>query len=1114
VLGTPGGFVRDTLAGKNPFPNVFNPEERTTGKDLLQEWGALDKNDDSWGGFFAGLGAEILLDPLIFLTGPTKAVTSLGVKGGLLVGAKKVGKYGKKLTGSNITRVIEEIGAGERALAGLKVPFVKKPFATFGTGKRSANLLEAVAYAPGIRQTRQIFSAVPGMKYGAEKKLQMEADINYSRLLDMTASAQKQISTHGGQVNEFDALWENGLKNFIQDPDNMDIVQRVLPDVDPTNISLDDFMRTLAEQAAKKPSKVAAGEIGTASKTLADLEAIKPTAAQLLKDLGASDKLVLMGKDADQLLKLRETVKWVDESTTLKDVADRMDTLVDEAITLKDSVNDQARELGLTANILGDELIGHFPRRIQEDFRQAFGTKGLGLWARLGKKGGPFSEYMIKRSDVIRDIPTKTLKDMTKDDVLMSTVRVVNGTQKIATEIPEHFTNLGGDELARLGFGPELLVKFGVDPSDLERYGFGPEEIAGLDYKKLDKIAEGPSLSMEDFFMSSDEIESVISGELKAVDERAIRNAVVKHGDLSDVIKSVRREHVRFSSVVDEVSEEGAVKAGEIEKWIYNMPMPGVNARRDVAQTGWFNQTVMRDLSEYTRNNIDRIQGTRFALNFLARRAETDLPGGMTLAEVVKKAGLSNKAVKYLAAKGVDPNLAMVPESLSKQLKNMIEFRGNPKAESAFGETFDKIMALWKGSMTMPFPAFHDRNFVSGLWQNTMNISSGSPLEVFRGYRNAAYAMAGKKVEAGGLDLVTEAKAYNLLPEGGLKSADLVSPLISGRPLDIEALGKEALGVINPKSLARPVESGAKVHNYVEGLNRLSAFSMLLEQGKDPAAAALEVMKNHFDYGSLAKSHPLQARTLKRVIPFYTFTRFNLPRQVMDLAMRPGGRQAQNIRLFENIRREAAGNEFFPSYLKEALVIPTDESDGRKNVLKFSGLIPLQEAFNTFSFKRPAEGGIASLDYKRTLQKIGSRMNPFIVAAAEEAFGQQLYSGRPLEEIKRLPVGNYWLDRALGASPLSRAANQINQAVYGDEGAAQNTVNFLLGGVKATSFDPVIGARIEALKTIEDRMKWSPQTKAFKRISYKQDPNEEPLTPEQIRLMSLYNYLISRSRSK
>src|SRR5689334_5495797 len=91
VLGTldkPGQAVRGILAGKGlsslkhlvPFSDTMGlttDADHTTGRDLTDTMGFTDKRDKGWGAWSAGLAADILTDPLTYMTfGSKGALTS------------------------------------------------------------------------------------------------------------------------------------------------------------------------------------------------------------------------------------------------------------------------------------------------------------------------------------------------------------------------------------------------------------------------------------------------------------------------------------------------------------------------------------------------------------------------------------------------------------------------------------------------------------------------------------------------------------------------------------------------------------------------------------------------------------------------------------------------------------------------------------------------------------------------------------------------------------------------------------------------------------------------------------------------------------------------------
>lgn len=117
TLDKPGRAIRGLLAGDFgellnllPFSDMMgitDPRDQTTGRDLLHEYGLATENDpDKWEvADFTGFGAEVLLDPLTYMTFGASALGKTGHavrKAGLLdnataIASKKLGrKVGKR----------------------------------------------------------------------------------------------------------------------------------------------------------------------------------------------------------------------------------------------------------------------------------------------------------------------------------------------------------------------------------------------------------------------------------------------------------------------------------------------------------------------------------------------------------------------------------------------------------------------------------------------------------------------------------------------------------------------------------------------------------------------------------------------------------------------------------------------------------------------------------------------------------------------------------------------------------------------------------------------------------------------------------------------------------
>jgi hypothetical protein len=182
IRGLLGGKLEE-LASIIPFSDklgITNEENAVSGKELL----GYDKNDDSWGGFLGGLGAELLTDPATYLTfGGKTAIGQAAAKAGALPkvtqpitrqagsGLKNlIGKFnplkaadmegslaaqmrGVDAASPEAAKIAAKAGVTAAdvadkplaALATLKLPFIDEPFAALGTGKTAQNVANKLA---------------------------------------------------------------------------------------------------------------------------------------------------------------------------------------------------------------------------------------------------------------------------------------------------------------------------------------------------------------------------------------------------------------------------------------------------------------------------------------------------------------------------------------------------------------------------------------------------------------------------------------------------------------------------------------------------------------------------------------------------------------------------------------------------------------------------------------------------------------------------------------------------------------------------------------------------------------------------------------------------------
>lgn len=123
TVDKPGRAIRGLLAGKPeellnllPLSDTFgwtDPNNTVSGRDLLRQYGVAGP-EDTWGNFFGGMAAEIILDPTNVLTGPLKSLTKAGAD---------AAKIGVGVAGGLERTMMGRLGAGQAGLVGVRSPW-------------------------------------------------------------------------------------------------------------------------------------------------------------------------------------------------------------------------------------------------------------------------------------------------------------------------------------------------------------------------------------------------------------------------------------------------------------------------------------------------------------------------------------------------------------------------------------------------------------------------------------------------------------------------------------------------------------------------------------------------------------------------------------------------------------------------------------------------------------------------------------------------------------------------------------------------------------------------------------------------------------------------------
>lgn len=157
----------------------------------------------------------------------------------------------------------------------------------------------------------------------------------------------------------------------------------------------------------------------------------------------------------------------------------------------------------------------------------------------------------------------------------------------------------------------------------------------------------------------------------------------------------------------------------------------------------------------------------------------------------------------------------------------------------------------------------------------------------------------------------------------------------------------------------------------VDNYTRMAMFLDGLQKGMNVSEAAIHTKKFLFDYFDLT---PFERQWMRRIIPFYTWLRKNLPLQLEQFVKQPGKYETV-VKYHEAI---SEGEKDMPSYLEES------------EALRLPG--------GTHILPNLPYADLARIPYSvESMRELMSNINPLIRVLPEIAVGTEFFSGLPLE---------------------------------------------------------------------------------------------------------------------
>ncbi len=1094
-LAKPGRVIRCALAGRPrellnvvPFSDALgwtDPAEETTGRDLLRQWGAVG-DENNWGNFLGGLAVDMATDPLMYATFGSGAATQAG-KVAQKIGALPAGQSARM--GGSLRQILaaspelqaaaETAAGGTRQLAGM----IDRPLAglfgwhvpfsgAFTPGGIGGAFLEGQRGLDVLAGAGKVARAVGGPLAAASRTIN---HLPYGGgLLANAASAGLTGVPIPFAVEYAPKVWD-----WVRRYGRANFDSRVMGAV--TNAG-----QETATEASELISKLA-GRYRTEGLAL----------GEELASLGMTDAATVRALVENQASATNQRVRDI-VATMQKNLAD---------------FKAEADRLGVPLKRWGDptfDNLAYFPRQLSA----GAGEPGRDALAVLRPAD---SHLGSARKDWLQGIEggTNTINRLALDPLTYQGTPLQRAQHVAATYLPDP-----------VALANRQLADGKITPGQLNRTISVITRHNRAQARRLVDFADSLSPAVRQSIGTANEVSAFShhpvadylsymerAARLQGVAEAGQNLLARSHLDPAAVANLAAGSRVR--SVEKALRDAGMVAspAHALPAGAMGPPAPGAYAR-----------------------TLEKINERRLAAG---------------------QAPLAN-------LDGV-----FVDEGVAKELLRYNHSFQAPESVYPAVRTMDYATNLFKGWVTAPFPAFHLRNLLSGAW---VNMVEGGPsgvgrmrdayrllhgetlpwanqLDVFRGLnltpeeatRRLAQQMAGYGISGhlphAAQDIVGPAGELLRMPttlddvlarvpgheSKGLNSiADAYAG--RGRWADTTWNPFKALqiqGAGSHRDVHRAVAAGREVGEVVEGVNRGGLFLDLVRQGWTPEEAARRTLKAHFDYTKNATTN-FEKTVMRRALPFYTFTRQNIPYTLEQIATNPGGPAGTLARLAYAGRQDSG--EFLPRYMGEGLAVPLggeDEQGFRRYLTSLD--LPPEQAFSLFK-------GTVGNPVQGLLMGGLAQLNPIPKALIEYATDRQFYSGRELGDL--YSVFGDWLglsgsegqiiDQAVFNSPAARLMTDLRTVFdprkyhWTESGLPVPSLAIpakLLSGVKMTDVDVPKYRDIAEREYIEARLRGAPEVGMFEQMTVR--PGMEwQLNDEQVELVRLQRLREKRARER
>lgn len=330
----------------------------------------------------------------------------------------------------------------------------------------------------------------------------------------------------------------------------------------------------------------------------------------------------------------------------------------------------------------------------------------------------------------------------------------------------------------------------------------------------------------------------------------------------------------------------------------------------------------------------------------------------------------------------IAPNLKgkVFPPDVAKEIGRVTEYYLDPRYRpDIFGDLakhFDGLQNLWKRWQLVVFPKYHFRNAAGNLFNNYLagvsleSYPKAAALQMYHKYRRTPYMgdLTRRRIRELGISLddaeniINKAERLGVY-ERGQYAADIDTSIRQ----QLRAGGVTGRGM----RVGRTIENNARLAHFIDRLAR----------GKSSEEAALSVKKYLFDYGDLTA---FERNVMKRIAPFYTWTRKNIPLQMEALWQQPEKMMPLAAPLRNRDPLNLLRLKYTSPNLYQRLPIELRKTVDEITYVPLEGLLP---ASDLAKIARPQD-------------ILWELLSPFAKEPIEQMANYDIYAGRKIEGIR------------------------------------------------------------------------------------------------------------------